>query len=126
MAESAKESLDLPVWYDQLGSFNPNHIRKHFGDEINPYIVCEKIPCQTLNEVLLLNSVKDIDLLHIDTEGFDYRVLRQFDFTCFQPEIIIYEHKHLSNEERQASSDLLTANGYNCIADGGDTIGVRH
>lgn len=125
VAPSARRSLKLPFWYDQLGSFDPAHIRKHFGDKVDGFIVSESIPCKPLGEVLASCNVQEIDLFHVDTEGYDYQVLQQFAFTKFQPKIVIYEHKHLSETEKRSSSDLLVTNGYQCIEVGGDTLAVR-
>ncbi len=41
------------------------------------------------------HNVQEIDILHIDTEGFDYNVLSQIDFIKHKPYIILYENKHL-------------------------------
>ena len=46
------------------------------------------------------SNYNSIDLLQIDTEGFDYEVLKMFDFNTYRPVIIQYEHFHLSMEEQ--------------------------
>jgi hypothetical protein len=56
--------------------------------------------------------IDKIDLLHVDTEGHDYRILRQLDFARFSPALVIYEHKHLTTEERIAARQLLQSRGY--------------
>src|SRR5262249_44625156 len=55
--------LNLPFYFDQLGSFDRNHIFKHFGDKIAPFIVEEEIECISLQEVLDRHQVAAIDLL---------------------------------------------------------------
>src|SRR5215813_10122361 len=54
-----------------------------------------------------------IDLIVIDTEGYDLEILRQLDLIRFRPDLIVYEHKHLNELERTIAADLLIANGYN-------------
>lgn len=95
--------LNLPVWYDQLGSFYPNHILKHFGDSIKPYIKYIEIETIKLNELL----TDKIDLLHIDTEGYDWGVLKQLDKTKYSPKVILFEHKHLSESDYKLCEDFL-------------------
>jgi len=100
VSELAKEQLsDLPYWYDQLGSFNPDHITNHLGERIRPYIVVEQVDCVPLPLILERNHVDRIDLLHIDTEGADWMILQQLDLDRYAPDVILIEHKHLSPQE---------------------------
>ena len=115
---------DLPFWYDQLGSFDKQHILKHLDGALEPYIVTERIECVLLDDILSRNSVGRIDLLHIDTEGFDYKVLCQIDFDNYAPSIILYENRHLSIDERQSAETLLIAHGYRLTRYDGDTMAV--
>ncbi|MBK7697246.1 MAG: FkbM family methyltransferase [Saprospiraceae bacterium] len=41
-----------------------------------------------------------IDLLHIDTEGYDWEILKQLRLAKYFPRPIIFEHKHLSPSKR--------------------------
>lgn len=95
--------LNLPYWYDQLGSFDFNHILKHFGDSIKPYIRSIRVETIGLNE--LLDS--RVDLLHIDVEGYDWEVLKQLDKTKYSPKIILFEHKHLNDSDYKSCLDFL-------------------
>jgi len=45
-------------------------------------------------EVIKYYELKTVDLLQIDTEGFDWNVLKMYDFNYFKPVIIQYEHCH--------------------------------
>jgi FkbM family methyltransferase len=128
--EKAREDYPhLPAWYDQLGSFDRNHILKCLGSTIeesmiDPYIASENVPCDTLQNILAAHDVVRVDLFHIDTEGSDYRVLRQFDFDRFRPRIVLYEHKHLTKTERKNASNLLKGSGYRIRCGQCDTLAV--
>ena len=126
VSEEAKAKLgdDLPYWYDQLGSFDRNHILKHLDGKLEPYIVEEEIDCVPLQEILDKNNVKKIDLLHIDTEGFDYRVLSQINFNKYKPSIVLYEHRHLRDDEREKANSLLKNSGYSLRIYAGDTLAI--
>ena len=50
-------------------------ISKALGEQMLPYIVEEDVECLPLQAVLDRNAVDAIDLIHIDTEGFDYKGL---------------------------------------------------
>jgi FkbM family methyltransferase len=115
----------LPYWYDQLGSFDRNHILRFLGPEVGPFIVEEHVPTAPMSAILSAHRVGRIDLLHIDTEGFDYVVLSQVDLMRYRPRVILYEHKHLRDEDRVAARALLSRARYKCIELGGDTLARR-
>lgn len=125
VSEKARSELNLPYWHDQLGSFDKNHITRMLGDEMSPYIVEENVECQPLQEVLDRNRVDAIDLLHIDTEGFDYQVLSQVDIKRYQPSVILFEHHLLTDEEFINSRKLLRTTGYRIHEYGNDTLAIK-
>ena len=125
VSEKAKVELDLPYWHDQLGSFDKGHITRALGDEMSPYIVEEDVECLPLQDVLDRNRVDAIDLIHIDTEGFDYKVLSQLDLKRYKPAVILFEHHLLSDEEFVKARQLLRGTGYRLLQYGNDTLAIR-
>lgn len=126
VSDEAKHHLGdtVPVWYDQLGSFNRQHIIKHLDGLLEPYIIEIELPCAPMQDVLGRNAVKHVDLLHIDTEGYDYEVLAQFNFDLYQPAVVLYEHKHLSAELRDKAQKLLIGRGYSLHVRSADTLAI--
>ena len=53
------------------------------------------------------NQISEISVLHIDTEGYDWKILSQLDIEKHEPKFILYEHNHLSEEEKSDSIDFL-------------------
>lgn len=125
VSAKAKTELDLPYWHDQLGSFEKSHITKMLGEQMTPYIVEEDVECLPLQDVLDRNGVKAIDLVHIDTEGFDYKVLSQLDLTRYKPSVILFEHHLLPDEEFVAARKLLHGAGYRLVQYGNDILAIR-
>jgi FkbM family methyltransferase len=115
---------DVPSWYDQLGSFAPEVILKHACSipGIEGYLAKEQVACTTLAALLDRHGVDRLDVLHVDTEGHDYEVIKQLDLDAFSPAIILYEHIHLSEDEAQACARHLASRGYRLQRDGTDTI----
>lgn len=127
VTEQAKENYDgeLPFWYDQLGSFNREHIVRHLGRSIEPFIVSEEAPCLPLPEVLARHRIERVDLFHIDTEGFDYHILRQINLDKHKPRVILFEHHHLDDSEKQQALVLLENAAYRLFMDEADCLAIQ-
>ncbi len=114
----------LPDWFDQLGSFDCAHISRHLDGKLMPFIRQTKIEGKSLPELFYENGVARIDLLHIDTEGHDWQILSQLDLRQITPRAILYEHKHLSKEDKANSIQFL-ASRYEIFSLGGDFLAVN-
>ena len=120
-----RENTDgLPFWYNQVGSFFPEVILKHVGEipNLKDYLVQEKVKCITFNTLIRQHSIKQIDIMHIDTEGFDFSIIKQIDFENFKPSIIKYEHQHLIESDQWESRNYLRSKGYFVIHNYIDSI----
>jgi FkbM family methyltransferase len=104
----------LPTWCRGLGSFRRDVIASHRDSvpDIESHIVAETIESISFCKLIDRYKPPRIDLVLIDTEGYDLEILRQIDLDRFRPELIIFEHKHLAEKERASAAELLTAHGY--------------
>lgn len=110
-----KETSDpLPSWYDMLGSFLIDNVLKHKRSipNIEKYIVVEKVRTITVEDLIKKHNVKKLDLLYIDAEGYDYEILKQLRFSNIKPRMILFEHKHLKEDDYRQSQKLLRKNNY--------------
>ncbi|MFW9882518.1 MAG: FkbM family methyltransferase [Candidatus Thorarchaeota archaeon] len=114
----------LPPGYDQLGSFIPEVILKNMENipDIDKYLITEKVKCVTFKSLIEKYNVKKIDLLHLDTEGYDHKIIKLIDFNKIRPKMILYEHRHLKNNNKQECMDFLKNKGYCLIEKGNDTL----
>jgi FkbM family methyltransferase len=109
-----KVDADMPSWYNQVGSFDRAVVLKA-RDSIPGLedLICElDIECITFRDLVEAHGVPELDLLLIDTEGFDYEIIKTIDFSRIRPALIIYEHIHLSEADAAACSALLRRAGY--------------
>jgi FkbM family methyltransferase len=111
ISEDVIKEKSLPEFARGISSFftDRNDLRFGFWKR---YITEVMVECITLDMLLTRNNVKKIDLLQIDTEGFDYQVLKQLDFTMFKPKIIHMEYMHLPEEERVECIALFKRHNY--------------
>lgn len=98
---------DLAYWAVQLGSFDKAHILKELGAKIEPFILSQELEGITVQQLLDRNQVQSIDILHIDAEGYDWKILSQLDLNQYQPQFILFEYHHLSTEELALAKAFL-------------------
>jgi hypothetical protein len=89
---------------------------------LRKYLISEDVPCITVKDLLRKHRVARLDLVFIDTEGFDFAVIKQLDFDRLKPKAIIFESSHLGEAEALACRAFLEARGYALYPAGGDTI----
>ena len=100
---AAKEGVDLPPKQE-------DYISTESIETICP---------QTLMKRYLLSS---IDWLQIDTEGYDYEVIKLFDVAKLKPKMILFEHVHLGPNDLKEASLYLEKNGYHLKRYGMNTL----
>ena len=126
VSEEAKNHLkDLPEWYDQIGSFNRDHILKHLDGALEPYIIENTINILPLTLVLEKRDINQIDFLHVDTEGYDLEVLKSLNFNKFKPLFLYIEHKHLSMSDKNELINLLKSNDYQIFEEFCDFLAIH-
>ena len=121
------EREHLPEWYDTIGSFSRETVMRHATaiDGIAERIVETQVPTLTFESLCERHGLEQVDLVAIDTEGYDGRIIRAFPFHRYRPRLILYEHFHLAPQERAATREHLHANGYETIEEGMDTFAYR-
>lgn len=117
----------LPRLYDALGSFHKDVVLKHvnFIPDIEDRIVCTNVDCITLEELCRRNQVDAIDVLQIDTEGYDFEIIKMIDFTIRPPSLLIYEHHHFDEHTDRECRQYLRERGYRLFKEGMDTWCLR-
>lgn len=122
ISENARERLpDLPEWYNQIGSFDRQNLSGHLGDSIEEFVLNADIKTLSLPALFERYAVARVDLLHIDTEGHDWVILRQLDLERYTPIVILFEHKHLSEQAKSEALAFLR-NKYRIRDFGGDYL----
>ena len=113
----------LPYWYDALGSFQRDVIAVHVSaiPDIERRIVQRDVQTLTFATLCRRHGVAALDLLHTDTEGYDFELLKHVDFNVFRPRLVIFEHVHIKLEDQPAAVAYMERHGYECMRDGMDT-----
>jgi FkbM family methyltransferase len=83
----------------ELASLNKKHslnIRSHYNESGLKF---RTLPCLTLMNLFKKHNLKKIDILYIDTEGFDDKLIKSIDFENILIEKIFYENLHINKSE---------------------------
>jgi FkbM family methyltransferase len=117
-----------------IASFDRQHVVRHLLKnardvvrtvaEAEAKVECVTVPATTLDAVIAEHVGGTVEILQIDAEGYDYRILRTLDLERHRPRIVNYESKHLSAADKQACESLLHAHGYVTFGHGTDTCAV--
>lgn len=121
---SPKAVGKYPDWVKGIASLDAEHHKKVDIDSTD--IIKEEVIADTLMNIIHQNlSNKKLDYFQIDTEGFDYEVVKMIDFECVKPDVLKYESIHLKNEERVDLEILLKNKGYYIFKELGDAVVVN-
>lgn len=109
----------------RTSSLDRQHVIKHSrwysGVALSSYIV----DCLTFNELMKEQEITQVDLVAIDAEGYDGRIIKSIDFARCQPVFIWYEHHNLSESQRKEVANLLTLQGYSFVEFGMNTLAYK-
>ena len=114
-------SPKAPEWAGVLASFERDSIVKHRDliPNLEEMIVEDAVECITFEDVFKALPNRQIDLLQIDTEGADGKMLCLYPLEQVRPAIIHWEVKHLSKAEREQCLGRLLSFDYR-VAPSGD------
>ena len=118
------ESEQAPAWAGGLASFDRENITKHSNliPGLESMIQEEIVDCILFDEVIERLPSSELDLLQIDTEGFDAEILALFPLDRVRPAIIHWEVKHLSKVKREECLGRLAAHGYRFASSGDENM----
>jgi FkbM family methyltransferase len=106
-------------------SANPSVTKRQLIDNaaLEPF----DVPALTLDALLETHGFESIDLLQIDTEGFDWEVLKTLSLERFRPALIQLETGHLPRQVIGELVDHLNAHDYDVYYGGyqGDTVAMQ-
>jgi FkbM family methyltransferase len=89
-----------------------------------------EVPAMSISRLLETEQVKHLDLLQIDTEGYDMQILAGLDLTQHQPSIIRFEHGVYSGvparDELRETLLRLYDHGYSVAMERVDAVAWLH
>jgi FkbM family methyltransferase len=107
-----------------IASFDPDH---HLRTGIpSNCIIEETVPCLTLQQLFDQHEIKSLDLLQIDTEGYDFEVLKMLAKSHVRPAIVKFEHGLkrgvMTRDQLKQCLDRFYDSGYYIVMEHSDAI----
>lgn len=93
-----------------ITSFDIKHLIKHGVKK--KHIIQEKVNSISISNLIKKYSIQNFDLLLIDTEGYDSKIVMDFLFTSKIRPIIIFEYIHSKEKEFSLALKMLVNNNY--------------
>lgn len=110
-------------WATQLASFNRAHLVAHGVPDHE--IEAVQVPSLTLKTLISQHGMAKIDLLQIDTEGFDAEVVKMALDLPAPPDVINFENVHLTPDATDEVFNRLKKSGYVWTHDKWDTLAIH-
>ena len=126
LAEAGDDRDQLPDYYEGLGSFSLANVLAHAEKipDLQQRLVTIEVPTLTFSSLCEREGVEAVDLVVIDTEGHDAEIVRHMDVPRWRPRVLVYEHFHLSDANRDELRALLEPLGYALLEEGFDSFWV--
>jgi FkbM family methyltransferase len=111
-------------WARELASFDKAHLLKHeaFIPNIRDCIDEVIVNCITFDTLFQRTNLEPVAMIQIDTEGYDYEIIKLFNVEQRKPTIINFEHAHLSDDDWNSCVHMLISTGYEVAVAGHDTL----
>lgn len=122
------DTLDLPEYYDQLGSLKKEVVLKHKDcvPSFNELFIEDLVKAITFRELLEKYQVDKLNLIHIDTEGYDYEIINTIPFEDLDIDLVMFEHRHLGASDYRKAMKIFQHNGYIVHKkDHADTVAIK-
>ena len=133
---------ELPDWMRlQLGTLDCEHSKRFFNTDFDQCVIQDPLPCSSITNLLRERnlSTKDIAMLQIDIEGYEYILFEGFfkeipDESL--PPIIHFEQKVMKEQDQKnplkggssrlgSVTDMLSTRGYVIHDEGEDYLAIR-
>ena len=117
-----------PEWLTQLASLDRSVVKSHAAvvPDLESMIETVEVPCMTFATLFKEVGAQGVDILQIDTEGYDATILDLYNIPARRPAIVRFEHKHLRSMEYERALGILVDSGYGFSICGENTLAYLH
>ncbi len=85
---------------------------KELLHRLSQVVISIPVACIDFETLMKYSLIENIDLLQIDTEGYDLEILKMFDFENHSPQIVHFEVSNLSKDQLVEAESYVSGYGY--------------
>ncbi len=116
-------------WQDLIGSLSRFEVeqsvtRFHNGFNVaapDVEIQSTEVPSLTFESLCRKHGIEELDLLMIDAQGYDFKIVKGIDFERHRPRLLIFETILLNGDERREAKAYVERLGYETMDEHADT-----
>lgn len=83
-----------------------------------------KVPCITFQMLVSKYNIKNLSLLVLDTEGYDFEIIKMVFQTSLRPTIMYFEILNMNPYDYLKLQHMLVSNGYKFVSLGADMLAI--
>ncbi|HUG18352.1 MAG TPA: FkbM family methyltransferase [Planctomycetaceae bacterium] len=106
-----------------VASFERSHLLKHSIK--SDQITSSEVECVTLDHLIEEYEMEPLHLMQIDTEGFDFEIVKSLMASSVRPTVVRYEQLHLTNTEKEQALQMLAEEGYRFLCTRQDVLATK-
>lgn len=112
---------------DHLASFSLDVLKRHWRriPDLERRIRMQLVRAMTLKTLIAEYAIDVVDFLQIDTEGFDYEIIKMAFAAGLRPSILAFEWEHLSQALMWDCRCTLINAGYQWLIVKGDVVAAH-
>ena len=121
-SDCVREFYQTNGYSSQVCSLNKEHLLKHKIPIRD--IISTKVKFLTIKSIIDIHKLGDLNLLQVDAEGHDFRIIKSIDFDVLKPQIIRFESDHMSNVELNEILGILAFYNYKFYTESRDITAI--
>lgn len=125
---SGLSTFHKPTLQSKIDSGEIERLAKRYGVSLPPdkseFISTIKVEAKSFSFIREKYKIQHVDVLQIDTEGFDFEIVKLYDLQKNKASVVVFESSHLNQNQYSDAQSYFEVNGYHLIRIKGDSIGV--
>jgi len=98
---------------------------KQWHPNLETHVIEREVPLMSFPTLLAKANGQAVDVLKIDTEGYDLEILKSIDLSRLSPKLILAEHANLSRQDKIKMTSILLDHGYRVTMTSLDMLGYK-
>jgi FkbM family methyltransferase len=126
---SGLSTFHRPTLQSKIDSGEIERLAKRYGVSLpgnkSEFISTIKVEAKSFSFIREKYNIQHVDVLQIDTEGFDFEIVKLYDLKENKAAVVVFESSHLNEKQYSETQNYFESNGYALLRVKGDSIGIH-